>query len=66
MELVLHSLCQWEVVTCILVAPVCADPNAPTDKELQIERAWELRKEHAYTEIDLQIGDQQRVSVHDN
>ena len=32
MELVLHSLSQWEVVTGILVGPVCADPNAPTDK----------------------------------
>ena len=66
MELVLRSLCQWEVVTGILVASVRADPNAPTDKELQIERAWELQKERAYTEIDLRIEDQQRVSICDN
>ena len=66
MESILCSLNQWEVVTGAFIPPVRADPNAPTDKELQMERAWELRKERAYTEIDLHIEDQQRVSIRDN
>ena len=65
MELVLCFLSQWEVVTSILT-PVHADPNAPTEKELQIERAWELREECVYTEITLRVEDQQRVSICDN
>lgn len=66
MESILRSLCQWQVVTGAFHPPVPADPDNPTEKELQIERAWELRKERAYTEIDLRIEDQQRVSIRDN
>ena len=41
---------------------MCADPNSLTKAELQLEKAWKLRKERAYMEIDLRVEDQQRVS----
>ena len=48
METVLRSLNQWEVVIGTFVPPMCADPNSPTKAELQLEKAWKLRKERAY------------------
>jgi hypothetical protein len=47
-------------------AGLLTDSKAPTDAELELEEAWALQKEHAYTEIDLHIEDQQRVAIHDN
>ena len=40
--------------------------KSPTAEELQLEKAWELHKEHAYTEIDLQVEDQEHVSIRTN
>ena len=53
METVLRSLNQWEVVIGTFVPPMCVDPNSPTKAELQLEKAWKLRKERAYMETDL-------------
>ena len=55
MELVLRSLNQWDVVTGTFISPVCVVEKSPMANELQLEKAWELRKECAYTEIDLQV-----------
>ena len=53
MELVLRSLNQWDVVTGTFISPVCVVEKSPMANELQLEKAWELCKECAYTEIDL-------------
>jgi hypothetical protein len=47
-------------------SPTRADLKAPTDVELELEEAWALQKERAYTEIDLRIEDKQRVVSCDN
>jgi hypothetical protein len=57
---------KWEVVIGQFPSPTRADSKAPTDAELELEEAWTLRKERAYTEIDLRIEDQQRVAIRDN
>jgi gag-polypeptide of LTR copia-type len=66
MESTLRSLNQWEVVIGQFPSPKRADSKAPTDAELELEEAWALRMERAYTEIDLRIEDQQRVAIRDN
>lgn len=66
MESVLRSLNQWEIVMGTIEAPTRLDPTSPTAQELQLERAWDLRKERAYSEIDLRVEDQQRVSIREN
>jgi hypothetical protein len=66
MESMLRSLSQWEVVTGQYPAPTQAITDAPTADELRIEKAWDLRKERAYTEIDLRVEDQQRITIRTN
>lgn len=66
MESVLRSLNQWKVIMGTIVAPTRLDPMSPTAQELQLERAWDLRKERAYSEIDLRVEDQQRVWIREN
>ena len=66
MESVLRSLNQWEVVMGTYTPPVRAVEKSPTAEELQLEKAWGLRKERAYTEIDLRVEDQERVSIRTN
>jgi gag-polypeptide of LTR copia-type/Pol polyprotein, beta-barrel domain/Zinc knuckle/GAG-pre-integrase domain len=66
MESMLRSLSQWEVVTGQYPAPTRTTVDAPTAEELRIEKAWELRKERAYTEIDLRVEDQQRINIRGN
>jgi gag-polypeptide of LTR copia-type/Pol polyprotein, beta-barrel domain len=63
MESVLRLLSQWEVVTGTFVAPMRAKQNEPIEKKLQLERAWE---ERVYTEIDLRVEDQQRMTIREN
>jgi hypothetical protein len=66
MESTLRSLIQWEVMVGQFPSPTHADSKAPSNAELQLEEAWALWKECAYTEIDLNIEDQQRVVIRDN
>jgi hypothetical protein len=66
MESMLRSLSQWEVVTGHYPPPTHANPDAPTADELHVEKAWELRKEHAYMEIDIHVEDQQCASIRSN
>ena len=66
MESVLRSLNQWEVVMGTYTPPVRAVKKSPMAEELQLEKAWGLRKECAYTEIDLQVEDQECVSIRTN
>ena len=57
MESVLRSLNQWEVVMGTYTLPPRVDPNAPTEKELQMEKAWDLQRVCAYMEIELRVED---------
>ena len=66
MELVLRSLNQWEVVMGTYISLVHVVEKSPIAEEIQLEKAWELCKERAYTEIDLQVEDQERVSIRTN
>ena len=63
MELTLRSLNQFEVVKGLYPSPTRAESKAPTKGELELEQAWALQKECAYSEIDLHIEDQQRVTI---
>ena len=49
MELVLRFLNQWEVVIGTYISLVHVIEKSPTAEEIQLEKAWELCKEHAYT-----------------
>ena len=66
MELVLRSLNQWEVVMGTYTPPVHAVEKLPLAEELQLEKAWELHKECAYMEINLQVEDKECVSIRTN
>ena len=66
MESTLRSLNQWEVVKGVYPSPTRAESKAPTEEELELEQAWALRKERAYSEVDLRIEDQQKVAIRDN
>ena len=46
--------------------PTHAIPMAPTDEELQLEKAWHLDKVCAYAEIDLHVEDQECISIRTN
>jgi hypothetical protein len=54
------------VVTGQYPAPTHITADAPTAEELGIEKAWELRKEQVYTEIDLHVKDQQHIIIRGN
>ena len=66
MESVLRSLNQWEVVMGTYTLPPRVNLNAPMEKELQMEKVWDLRRVRAYTEIDLWVEDQECVSIRNN
>ena len=40
--------------------------KSPIAEEIQLEKAWKLCKERTYTEIDLQVEDQECVSIRTN